>query len=227
MPQPRILVTPSILSADLTRLQEEVASVEPYADWLQIDVMDGHFVPNLSFGAPLLKNLKTRLPLDIHLMVENPEERIEEFAALGAYNITFHAEAVPELNAQQELLRTIHQKCKSAGIALNPDTSLEAIRGLLSSNSSHSSSSSYSPHPDLVLCMTVQPGFSGQKFRDDVLPKIQEVKRLAPKVMIQVDGGIDAASAKLCREAGATNLVAASFIFGSTDRKEAIAALRG
>jgi len=220
----RILVTPSILSADLSRLQEEVASVEPYADWLQIDVMDGHFVPNLSFGAPLLKNLKTKLPLDIHLMVENPAERIEEFAAAGAYNITFHAEAVPGLAHQRALITAIKKKCKSVGIAINPDTPLEVISDLLSSNSSSSSSSS---HLDLVLCMTVVPGFSGQKFRGDVLVKIREMKKLAPNLMIQVDGGIDPASAKLCREAGATNLVAASSIFGNKDRKAAIEALRG
>ncbi len=211
---PRILITPSILSADLSRLQEEVQSVEPFADWLQIDVMDGHFVPNLSFGAPLLKNLRTKLPLDIHLMVENPAERIEEFAAAGAYNITFHAEAVPDLEKRKALLKAIRKKCKSAGIAINPDTPSAAIEELLG-------------NVDLVLCMTVNPGFSGQKFRDDVLPKIADVRRLAPALMIQVDGGIDAKTGKLCREAGATNLVAASSIFGSKDRGAAIEALRG
>jgi ribulose-phosphate 3-epimerase len=214
MPKPRIYITPSILSADLSRLQEEVASIEPYADWLQIDVMDGHFVPNLSFGAPLLKNLKTRLPLDIHLMVKNPAERLEEFAALHAHNITFHAEAVPERDAQRALISAIKKKCKSVGIAINPDTPTSAIRDLLN-------------NVDLVLCMTVVPGFSGQKFREDVLPKIAEVKKCAPQVMIQVDGGIDAQTAKLCREAGATNLVAATSIFGTKDRKAAIEALRG
>ena len=214
MPQSRILITPSILSADLSRLQEEVASVEPYADWLQVDVMDGHFVPNLSFGAPLLKNLKTKLPLDIHLMVENPKDRIEEFTALGAYNITFHIEAVPDLEAQRALISLIKKKCKSVGVAINPDTPVSHIADLLK-------------EVDLVLCMTVQPGFSGQKFREDVLQKIREVKKLAPNVMIQVDGGVDARTGKLCLEAGATNLVAATAIFGSKDRKAAIESLRG
>lgn len=215
----KILITPSILSADLGKLQEEVASVEPYADWLQIDVMDGHFVPNLSFGAPVMKNLKTSLPLDVHLMVTNPEERIHEFAEAGASHITFHAEAVTDAAMQRELIEKIHENGCTAGIAINPDTPLDAI--------SHFFQTPKLARPDLILCMTVVPGFSGQSFREDVIEKIRALHALAPNLMIQVDGGINAETAGKCREAGAVNLVAASFIFGAKNRKTAIEALRG
>jgi ribulose-phosphate 3-epimerase len=206
-----MLITASILSADLGKLNEEVSSIEPYADWMQIDVMDGHFVPNLSFGAPILKNLKTHLPLDIHLMVTNPAERIDEFVDAGAYNITFHAEAVPETDDQKKLIELIRSKGCKAGIAFNPDTPIPYP---------------LSPIPDLILCMTVVPGFSGQTFHEEVLPKINDLRALHPDLMIQVDGGIDAATGKKCREAGANNLVSASYIFGSKNRKAAIEALR-
>ena len=185
MAQP-ILITPSILSADLTRLQEEVESVEPFADWLQIDVMDGQFVPNLSFGAPLLKNLKTKLPLDIHLMVEDPADRIEEFVKVGVKHITFHAEAVPDPNEQKKLIETIRSKGCTAGIAINPETPVDAIQEMIGD-------------VDLVLCMTVHPGFAGQSFEEGVLPKIAEVRKIAPEVMIQVDGGITAETGKIGR----------------------------
>ena len=208
-----VLITASILSADLTHLQEEVETVEPYADWLQIDVMDGQFVPNLSFGAPLIKDLKTKLPLDIHLMVEDPANRIDEFVKVGAKNITFHAEAVPDSSEQKKLIEMIRSTGCTAGIAINPETSVDAIKEVISD-------------VDLVLCMTVHPGFSGQTFEQSVLPKIEEVRKLAPDVMIQVDGGINAETGKRCRKAGATNLVAASAVFGSKDRKKAIEALR-
>jgi ribulose-phosphate 3-epimerase len=220
----KILITPSILSANLTRLQEEVDSVAT-ADWLQVDVMDGHFVPNVTFGTPILKDLKTNLPLDIHLMVSNPADRVDEFVKVGAHNITFHAEAVPNPPEQRALITSIKTKGCTAGIAINPDTPLDAVETILSSASSASPASSASS-PDLLLCMTVPPGFAGQAFREDVLGKIREARQRMPKLMIQVDGGIDARTAKLCKEAGATNLVAASFIFDSKDRKKAIQTLR-
>lgn len=217
MTSPSVLITPSILSADFANLQKEVESVESYADWIQVDVMDGHFVDNLSFGAPVMKSLKTKLPLDVHLMVSNPADRIDEFVKAGANHITFHAETVPELEDQQTLIETIRSKNCTAGIALNPETELSAIQPLLLSTSQPL---------DLVLCMTVHPGFGGQGFIANVLPKIKELRSAHPNLMIQVDGGIDAETGKLCREAGANNLVSGSCIFKSEDRENAIASLR-
>lgn len=207
------LITPSILSCDLAHLQDEVASVEPYADWLQVDVMDGHFVPNLSFGAPIIQNLQTRLPLDIHLMVEDPEDRLEEFLALNVHNITFHAE-VTDGAARGALIAAIHDGGATAGIALNPETPVAAVSDVLGVI-------------DLILVMSVQPGFSGQEFLHDVLGKVQELRERSSSLMIQMDGGITPETARCCREAGANNLVAGSFIFGAQDRKKAITSLRG
>lgn len=211
--QKKCLITPSILSCDLAHLQDEVDSVENSADWLQVDVMDGHFVPNLSFGAPVIQGLKTKLPLDIHLMVENPEDRLEEFLALKVTNITFHAE-VTDYEARQALIASIHDGGATAGIAMNPETPVAAIEDILD-------------EVDLVLVMSVQPGFSGQEFLHDVLGKVQELRTHFPELMIQMDGGITAETALCCREAGANNLVAGSAIFGVKDRKKAIASLRG
>lgn len=209
-----VLITPSILAADLARLQEEVASIEPYADWIQADVMDGHFVPNLSFGAPVIRCLKTKLPLDIHLMVDNPADRVQEFLDAGAKHITFHAETVRETAARMALIAAIRKGGATAGIAMNPDTPVSAIDDI-------------SSDVDLVLVMSVQPGFSGQQFIPEVLEKVRALRAKHPALMIQVDGGIDAKTAQLCREAGADNLVAASFIFDAADRAKAIALLRG
>lgn len=209
-----VLITPSILAADLARLQEEVASIEPYADWIQADVMDGHFVPNLSFGAPVIRCLKTKLPLDIHLMVDNPANRVQEFLDAGAKHITFHAEAVQGTAERRALIAAIRKGGATAGVALNPETPVSAIDDV-------------STDVDLVLVMSVQPGFSGQQFIPEVLEKVRALRAKHPALMIQVDGGIDAEAAQLCRDAGADNLVAARFIFDATDRAKAIALLRG
>ncbi|MBI1934589.1 ribulose-phosphate 3-epimerase [Candidatus Peregrinibacteria bacterium] len=209
----KCLITPSILSCDLAHLQDEVNSVEKYADWLQVDVMDGHFVPNLSFGAPVIRNLRTKLPLDIHLMVKNPEDRVDEFLDIGVKNITFHAE-VTDTETRKALIASIHDGGATAGIAINPETPVSAIADILDDI-------------DLVLVMSVQPGFSGQEFLHDVLEKVRELRKRFPALMIQMDGGITAETAKCCREAGANNLVAGSVIFGVKDRKKAIASLRG
>lgn len=210
----KTLVTPSILSCDLSRLQEEVATVEHDADWLQVDVMDGHFVKNLSFGAPVIKNLKTKLPLDIHLMVQNPADRIDEFLALKVASITFHAETVKGSNDRRALFTRIRAGGAKAGIAINPKTPLSSIDDV-------------ADEADLVLIMSVNPGFGGQAFMPEVLEKVKALRAKFPKLMIQMDGGITAETAVLCREAGADNLVAGSSVFAAADRKAAIAAIRG
>ena len=210
----KILIAPSVLSADLGKLQEEVESVEPYADWLQIDVMDGHFVSNLSFGAPVVRWIKTALTLDAHLMVSNPADRIQEFLDAGATHVTFHAETVEGLQNRRKLISRIREGGATAGIAINPETPLSAAEDVLDD-------------VDLLLVMSVHPGFGGQKFIEDVLEKVREARKRYPTLMIQMDGGIDERTARLCREAGATNLVAGSFIFGAKDRWAAIDSLRG
>jgi ribulose-phosphate 3-epimerase len=207
-------IVPSILACDLTRLQEEVASIDGHADWLQVDVMDGHFVPNLTFGAPLIKNLRTKLPLDIHLMVTNPADRIQEFIDVHAAHITFHAEAVTGTMERKALIAAIRKGGATAGIAINPETPVSAIDDVVTDI-------------DLVLVMSVHPGFAGQRFIPDALAKIKELQENHPSLMIEVDGGIDVAAARLAREAGATHIVAASAIFNANDRVAAIAALRG
>lgn len=211
IPSPMI-IAPSLLSANFQHLQSEIESVEPYADWLQADVMDGHFVPNLSFGAPVLKWVKTKLPLDVHLMVLNPVDRIDEFLAIGAAHISFHAEVTGTAQRQQ-LIQNIRQGGATAGIALNPDTPLEAVDDVLDDI-------------DLLLIMSVQPGFGGQQFMDKVLTKVEAARQRYPNLMIQMDGGVDADTAPRCRQAGADNLVAGSAVFGSEDRQAAIASLR-
>ncbi len=208
-----VLITPSILSADFGHLQQEVDSIEACADWLQLDVMDGHFVPNVSFGAPVVKCINTRLPLDVHLMVSNPADRIAECAALGVSNITFHAEAVRKTDDRRALIQAIHTAKATAGIALNPETPVSDIDDVIGVI-------------DLVLIMSVHPGFGGQKFLEEVLQKVRTIRKKYPTLMIQIDGGIDLVTAKKAILAGANNLVAGSAIFKAKDRRAAIAALR-
>jgi ribulose-phosphate 3-epimerase len=160
-----------------------------------------------------MKCIKTKLPLDVHLMVSNPAERIEEFLEAGASHITFHAEAVKSTSERRAIIRAIRKGKATAGIAINPATHLKAIEDVVRDI-------------DLVLVMSVVPGFSGQKFMKAVLPKVIALRARFPKLMIQMDGGIDAKNAGLCKFAGATNLVAASAIFNARDRKKAINAIR-
>lgn len=209
----KTIIAPSILSADLAHLQDEVNTIQT-ADWIQVDVMDGHFVPNLSFGAPVIKNLVTDLPLDIHLMVKNPADRIAEFLALPVAHITFHAEAVPSRDARRALIDAIRKGGATVGIALNPETPIAEIADCVED-------------VDLVLLMSVHPGFGGQAFIPSVLDKIRALRIAHPSLMIQVDGGINVETAALAREAGANNLVAGSAVFKHEDRAAAIASLRG
>lgn len=176
--------------------------------------MDGHFVPNLSFGAPVIKTLNTKLLIDVHLMVTNPDDRIDEFLAAGAKHITFHAEAVPSTEARTSLIARIKKGGATAGIAINPDTQIAAIDDIVDDI-------------DLVLVMSVHPGFGGQAFIEKTLEKVKSLRAAHPDLMIQMDGGIDVDTAKRAREAGANNLVAGHAIFSSPHRDSVIQALRG
>lgn len=208
-----VFIAPSILSADLSRLNEEVASIEPYADWLQIDVMDGRFVPNTTFPVEVVRTIQTSLPLDVHLMVEDPAQYVKDFLPLHPKNITFHAEAVRKTDDRRALMQAIRSRGSTAGIAINPPTPLSAVDDVLG-------------EVDLLLVMSVNPGFGGQAFIEDVLEKVKTAREKFPSLMIQMDGGIDAATAPLCIRAGANNLVAGSSIFRAADRAKVIAALR-
>lgn len=214
MKESKIRIVPSILAANLSHLQAEIASIEPYADGIQVDEMDGIFVPATHKFAPLLKNLKTKLPLDIHLMVMNPDDRVQEFLLLGASHITFHAEAVTKTADRKTLIKKICDGGATAGIAINPETPVTAIEDVLA-------------HVDLALVMSVHPGLSGQKFLPEVLSKVRAIRAAYPKLSIQMDGGIDAETAAFCRKAGADNLVSATYVFSASDRAKAISSLRG
>lgn len=210
-------IAPSILAADFSKLGEDIKEVEDLgADYIHIDVMDGHFVPNITMGPATVAAIKsvTELPLDVHLMIENPADYIEAFAAAGADYITVHAEADPHLH---RTLQEIKKQNIKAGVVLNPATPASVIEPVLG-------------EIDMVLLMTVNPGFGGQKFIESVIPKITEVKRMADQsgrtIEIEVDGGINEETAKSCRDAGADVFVAGSYIFNARDRKTAMESLR-
>lgn len=211
-----IIVSPSILSADFANLERDIKLVERNgADWIHVDVMDGHFVPNITIGIPVVKSIKkvTTLPLDVHLMIENPEKYIEDFANAGADILTFHYEAVKKENIKL-LITKIKNLGVKAGLSIKPKIQPEEILEFL-------------PDLDLVLVMTVEPGFGGQKFMADCAEKIKVIKQHATQnLFIQVDGGINAETGKICTEYGANSLVAGSYIYKAENIKEAISSLK-
>lgn len=210
----KIKIAPSILSADFSKLEEEVKAVEAAgADLLHLDIMDGHFVPNITFGPVVVKALKgtTKLPLEAHLMISNPLEFIEPFAKAGADIINFHIESV-DLETAKSVIEAIKKAHKVPAVTVNPITHIDAIKPLLND-------------VEMVMIMSVNPGFAGQFFID-VTEKIKKLRSIY-KGDIQVDGGINAETGKLVREAGANVLAAASYIFKSKDYGKAISNLRG
>ncbi|MFN2746183.1 MULTISPECIES: ribulose-phosphate 3-epimerase [Bacillus] len=214
-----VYVAPSILSADFARLGEEIKDVEQGgADFIHIDVMDGHFVPNITIGPLVVEAVRpiTKLPLDVHLMIEDPDRYIPAFAKAGADILSVHVEACPHLHRTIQLIK---EQGIKAGVVLNPHTPVEQIEHVLEDL-------------DLVLLMTVNPGFGGQSFISSVVPKISRVKELAEQkglsdLLIEVDGGVNRETAAQCIEAGANLLVAGSAVYNEKDRKKAISNIKG
>jgi len=211
------LIAPSILSADGGRLGAEIAAVEKAgADWIHLDVMDGHFVPNITMGPAIIAALRkvTGLPFDVHLMIKDPDHYVESFAAAGADYITVHVEATDHLHRTVELIKKTGKK---AGISLNPATSLCSVEEIL-------------PDIDLLLIMAVNPGFGGQKFIQSSLAKIKRasamIVKLSPKTLLEVDGGVNLQNIGSIAQAGADVLVAGAAVFGADDYLQTIAALK-
>lgn len=209
----KVIISPSILSADFANLERDIKRVElAGADWLHIDVMDGHFVPNITIGVPVTASINkvTQLPLDVHLMIENPDKYIEAFAKSGADILTFHIESNSDVKSTINLIKSFNIK---AGLSIKPNTPPEVVFPYLNDL-------------DLVLVMTVEPGFGGQKFMPLCAEKIPVIRKNAPKdLIIQVDGGINAETARICTSYGANSLVAGNYIYKSENIKSAIESL--
>ncbi|GAA0413924.1 ribulose-phosphate 3-epimerase [Acrocarpospora corrugata] len=211
-----VQISPSILSADFARLAEEAARVEGVADWLHVDVMDNHFVPNLTIGLPVVEALlrATPIPIDCHLMIQDPDRWAPAYAEAGAGSVTVHAEAA---KAPVRTLRAIRAAGARSGFALNPATAIEVYEDLL-------------PEIDMLLLMTVEPGFGGQKFLDVVLPKVTRARALIEKhggeIWLQVDGGVSAETIERCAAAGADVFVAGNAVYAAEDPARAVQDLR-
>lgn len=216
---PDLLIAPSILSADFAKLGEEIRDVERGgADWIHVDVMDGHFVPNITLGPQIVSAVRpyTKLPLDVHLMISRPDDYIREFARAGADYISVHVEACTHLHRTLQFIKSEGVK---AGVVLNPATPLATLEHIVED-------------VDLILLMTVNPGFGGQSFIRSSVPKIAALRRMLSErgldhIHIEVDGGINSQTAPLVKEAGANVLVAGNAVFGQADRREAISIIRG
>ena len=210
----KVIISPSILSADFANLERDIKRVEDAgANWLHVDVMDGHFVPNITIGVPVVKSIKkvANIPLDVHLMIENPEKYIEPFAKAGADILTFHYEAVDDVKGIIDLIKSFGVK---AGMSIKPKTNPKEIL-------------QYLENLDLLLVMTVEPGFGGQSFMHDCADKLPVIKKHAKNdLIIQVDGGINAETAKICTSKGANSLVAGNYIYNSPNIQNAIDSLR-
>jgi ribulose-phosphate 3-epimerase len=212
----RAQIAPSILSADFARLADELARIEGAADWAHVDVMDGHFVPNLTLGLPVVEAVlkSTSIPVDCHLMIDDPDRWAPAYAEAGAGSVTFHAEAAA---APIRLARSLRSAGARAGLALKPATPVEPFVDLL-------------PEIDLLLVMTVEPGFGGQSFLDIVLPKLRRARAAIAgrdlDVWLQVDGGVSAETVERCAEAGADVFVAGSAVYGAADPAAAVESLR-
>lgn len=214
----KIRVAPSILSADFARLGEEVRSVaDAGADWIHVDVMDGHFVPNISIGPLVVKAVRkvTDLPLDVHLMISEPDRYLDEFHAAGADILTVHPETDVHLHRTLTRIRELGMK---AGVALNPSTGLEAVQYVL-------------PNVDVVMLMTVNPGFGGQSFIKTMLPKVRALREMIDRsgytILCEIDGGVSPETAPMLIESGADVFVAGSAVFGAPPYAEAITKIRG
>lgn len=211
------LVAPSLLSCDFAHLAEEIKAVEDAgADWLHVDIMDGHFVDNLTIGPPVVASIKkaSKIPLDVHLMIENPEKYIAEFVKVGSDRVTIHVESTKDVRGALKKIRELGAK---PGITLRPKTSLDEVQEFFSL-------------VDLVLIMTVNPGFGGQSFMPEQMEKVRHVKAWSQKnnskLFIEVDGGVNSKTVGVCREAGANVFVAGNAIFKSGNYQQAIKSLK-